>query len=44
MLVCLLVDLNIHSLTAPPKKAGPFAFESVAENQKSKRASSDTRH
>jgi hypothetical protein len=34
MLDGLLTDLNLTSLTAPPK-AGPFAFESVTENQKS---------
>jgi hypothetical protein len=37
MLVCLLTDLNLTSLTAPPK-AGPFAFKGVAENQKSEGA------
>ena len=44
MLDGLLTDLNLNltSLTAPPK-AGPFAFESVAENQKSQRDSSYTR-
>jgi hypothetical protein len=40
MLVCLLTDLNITSLTAP-SKAGPFAFKGVAENQKSEGAGSN---
>ena len=34
MLAGLLTDLNIPSLTAPPK-AGPFAINGVVESQKS---------